>query len=216
MTSAEISTESLTVSGKKFIRRTYNGISIVVFEENGYISATRIAIDNGKEIRDYIDSKEFAEVVVEWRKRVTDGTKPYNQISGGDVKFRGTYVHPNLVHFVAHWADIKYAFKVQTIMDSINDQNNAAVNQIVAELKEKAIEMDDEIDELKSKIEDLELEKYELTDVNDGLKSSIYDLKSEITDLTEANNYLKQQKAILITETDQLDSLTKEQKRELF
>mgnify|MGYP001102705536 CR=1 FL=1 len=37
-------------------------------------------------------------------------------------KYQGEYIHPKLVHFVAEYCSIDYAFTVSEIMDSINDK----------------------------------------------------------------------------------------------
>ncbi|EAX93011.1 hypothetical protein TVAG_007350 [Trichomonas vaginalis G3] len=35
-------------------------------------------------------------------------------------EFKGICIHPDLVHFVAEWCSVKYAFYVKDIMDSID------------------------------------------------------------------------------------------------
>ena len=75
-------------------------------------------------------------------------------------KYQGEYIHPKLVHFVAEYCSVDYAFTVAEIMDSINDKvhetlkekelddtsENAkpifieAVKQIVPSIQTKAIE----------------------------------------------------------------------------
>ncbi|KAI5533636.1 KilA, N-terminal/APSES-type HTH, DNA-binding family [Trichomonas vaginalis G3] len=35
-------------------------------------------------------------------------------------EFKGICIHPDLVHFVAEWCSVKYAFYVKYIMDSID------------------------------------------------------------------------------------------------
>ena len=37
-------------------------------------------------------------------------------------KYRGTYVHPKLINYIAIWASPKYAIYVGKIMDQINDK----------------------------------------------------------------------------------------------
>ena len=37
-------------------------------------------------------------------------------------EFKGTYVHPKLIHFVAEYCSVEYAFMVAEIMDNINDK----------------------------------------------------------------------------------------------
>ncbi|KAH0797578.1 N1R/p28-like protein [Histomonas meleagridis] len=44
-------------------------------------------------------------------------------------KFQGEYIHPKLVHFVAEYCSVEYAFTVAEIMDSINDKVHEVLNE---------------------------------------------------------------------------------------
>lgn len=52
----------------------------------------------------------------------TNETRPYYQILKASNEFKGTFIHPDLIHFVAQWVDVSYAFAVKHVMDSINDK----------------------------------------------------------------------------------------------
>ena len=43
-------------------------------------------------------------------------------------KYRGTYVHPKLINYIAIWASPKYAIYVGDIMDQINDKVHEELN----------------------------------------------------------------------------------------
>ena len=51
-------------NGERFIKADYNGISILIREKDGFINATKIAKDNGKQKRlsEYFDSKKWKEM----------------------------------------------------------------------------------------------------------------------------------------------------------
>ena len=53
---------------------------------------------------------------------------PKYQLLNVSNEFKGTYIHPKLVHFVAEWVDLEYAFTVSEIMDSINDKVHEELN----------------------------------------------------------------------------------------
>ena len=42
--------------------------------------------------------------------------------------YRGVYIHPDLIHFVAQWVSVRYSFEVKHIMDSINDKVHEELN----------------------------------------------------------------------------------------
>ncbi|EAX98010.1 hypothetical protein TVAG_114620 [Trichomonas vaginalis G3] len=44
----------------------------------------------------------------------------YELTKGVINEFKGIYIHPDLIHFVAEWCSVKYAFYVKDIMDSID------------------------------------------------------------------------------------------------
>ena len=54
---------------------------------------------------------------------------PKYQLLNVSNEFKGTYIHPKLVHFVAEWVDLEYAFTVSEIMDSINDKVHEELNK---------------------------------------------------------------------------------------
>ena len=106
---------------------TYNGISVLIRDKDGYINATKLGNDI-KEARKYVNGSKFNQICDLWVK-IGSGKNlpdpeipPKYQISCASNEFKGTYVHPKLIHFVAEWVDISYAFMVAEIMNSINDK----------------------------------------------------------------------------------------------
>ena len=110
-----------------FTTGTYNGISILIRDKDGYINATKLGNDK-KRARKYVNSEKFDEICKIWMKRRSapksaDPEMPGKyKIPNATNEFKGTYVHPELIHFVAEWVDISYAFTVADIMNSINDK----------------------------------------------------------------------------------------------
>jgi hypothetical protein len=45
----------------------------------------------------------------------------YSINKGFDNNFKGYYVHPNLINYIAIWVSPKYAVAVRKIMDKINE-----------------------------------------------------------------------------------------------
>ena len=106
---------------------TYNGISVLIRDNDGYINATKLGNDK-KEARKYVNGDKFDEICNLWMKNRSGKNRPdpemtpKYQISHASNEFKGTYVHPDLIHFVAEWVDISYAFTVADIMNSINNK----------------------------------------------------------------------------------------------
>ena len=113
--------ETLTTnSGETFTRGTFNGISVMIRDKDGYINASKLGNDS-KPSRHFIKSDRFDQICQYWTQRNPSKSPKYilNDAPNG---FRGVYVHPDLIHFVAEWVDIEYAFTVADIMNSINNK----------------------------------------------------------------------------------------------
>lgn len=121
-----------------FEKRTYNGISVKFETNTGYFNATQMCSDNHKKWRNYKITKC-------WTNKVDAFNRIYGEKScaliraDGKISFepenvanewRGEYVHPKLVHFVAEWCSDDYAFKVAELMDSINDKVHQQLQQL--------------------------------------------------------------------------------------
>lgn len=140
-----------TKDGERFYDDHYNDIRIIVREKDGYINATRIATDNGKQknFSRFIDSSRWNDIVSTFRKQYLESevlVDPmyilHSTIPDSHKDARGTYIHPKLIHFVAEWVSLEYAFKVAHIMDLLNE-----------ELHNRTITLEQKISELEREIE---------------------------------------------------------------
>ena len=120
--------DKITSNGETFTRTDYNGVSILIRDKDGYVNVTKIAKDNGKQKRlnEYFESNKWKEIVDNFENFKSpdfSGDSIYaisTDNKGYKHEIYGTYIHPDLVHFVAEWCNISYAFKVSTIMNNIN------------------------------------------------------------------------------------------------
>jgi hypothetical protein len=46
----------------------------------------------------------------------------YQINKGFDNQYKGYYIHPNLINYIAMWINPKYAVYVRKIMDTINNR----------------------------------------------------------------------------------------------
>ena len=134
-----------TKDGEKFYEDHYNGVRIIVRESDGYVNATRIASDNGKQknFARFIESirwKEISKAFINHhlKKEVVVSSIENAYIPDTHKDARGTYIHPKLIHFVAEWVNLDYAFKVAHIMDLLNEElhnRTITLEQKIAELE---------------------------------------------------------------------------------
>ena len=65
-----ISSDFIESNGEKFIKADYNGISILIREKDGFINATKIAKDNGKQehLNRYFKSEKWKEIYEKFKE----------------------------------------------------------------------------------------------------------------------------------------------------
>ena len=112
------------MSAEEFTIKTYNGVSIIICNADGYVNASQMCSSNNKQWRHYKTTKMWKSVKYAFEQRYGEGGKilPSYYLSQKAPKFQGEYIHPKLVHFVAEYCSVEYAFTVAEIMDSINNK----------------------------------------------------------------------------------------------
>ena len=146
-------------NGEEFKICSYNDVSILFRVRDQYFNATKLFSDGGRDFRTFKKGDRWRKIINEHEKRVQNGVcakmlGPIYEIKKGfSNDIRGQYVHPKLIHFVADWVSIDYAFKVADIMDLIN-KNNQLKNKV---LEETIRELQEENEYLNKVIEKLDL-----------------------------------------------------------
>lgn len=118
--------------------KTYNGISVIFESNTGYFNATRMSSDNGRQWRHYKKTKCWTNKVDAFNRfygeKSSGRNLPHEKISFEPEnvanEWRGEYIHPKLIHFVAEWCSDEYAFMVAELMDSINDSVHQRLNDL--------------------------------------------------------------------------------------
>jgi hypothetical protein len=201
----------VTSGGEIFTQKTYNGVSILVRDADGYVNASKMGNgDEGHQVRQYLSGKRFEEVCAVWSlqmgsSEVSTPQQPakYSLLETYSNEVKGTYIHPDLVHFVAEWVDLEYTFRVQKIMNDLNRQLHSIMEYnglpdvpLVAKtlLETAEVELkakDAEIEELQKKIGTIEEEKKavveELTDEisNKSVRTDINNKELKIIELED-------------------------------
>lgn len=144
--------EEVNCNGNVFTIDTYNDISVIIHKIDGYYNGTKMASDNRKQTHfaRFMNGDKMTEIIEYWKDiyNYDDTVLPFYTINEGISTeynyLRGTYVHPNLIHFVAEWCSIEYAFKIQQLANQINETYHAKNTsfdeertQILQEMKEK-------------------------------------------------------------------------------
>ena len=111
---------------EEFVQITYNAVSIYQRKKDGYINATKLCSDAGRDFRTLKRSKRWNDIINyylsnEISKDVQNCT-PLYELKKSYNQMQGQYITPDLIHFVAEWLNIEYSFKVKHIMDSVNEK----------------------------------------------------------------------------------------------
>jgi hypothetical protein len=125
-----------------FTTGTFNGISEIQRDKDGFINATAMCKQFGKRFRKIFENHAWQayldEFKTEYGVRRNLGEPIYELLKGYSNELRGTYVHPKLINYIAIWASPKYAIHVGMIMDTINEISYAT-GQTFEETKDKLI-----------------------------------------------------------------------------
>jgi regulator of replication initiation timing len=183
-----------------FINGTYNGKSILIREKDGYINVGKLCRDYNREFEVDIQNKTkskkdlygfkrgkgFVEILKYWNEFENLKKLPeMYELKKNYTKSQGTYLNPDLIHFVVDWISIEYAFKVKRIMNAINEKgkltnNPNYIDDHLKDLLEENEKLRDENDNLKPRaVLDDHKEKYYVL----GIKDDEYDKpnKTKIT-----------------------------------
>ncbi|KAA6399226.1 MAG: hypothetical protein EZS28_005244 [Streblomastix strix] len=120
-------------SQQTFIKTSYSGIEIIVRKSDGYVNATKMVVTLKKSERSRIESlfksKNWIDFFDYFKQEIAKDSSAkilavdyYEQINKYSVDYRGWYVHPKLINYIAFWASPKYAYTVTQIMDKINER----------------------------------------------------------------------------------------------
>ena len=198
-------TEKINYKGELFIKSTYNGVFILIRKKDGYINASKMGNET-RRARKFVNSEKFDELCKMWLKY---GSAP-NSADRNETKIsskyelkyitnelKGTYIHPELVHFVAEWVNYEYAFTVSRIMDSINERaklknisDNENLNEIINKLNEENKELRDKIIEQEETI--IEQEETITEQANKLFKESVrVDINTRKLTIHKEDNLIK-------------------------
>ncbi len=113
-------------NNETFTRGTYNGISVIIRDKDGYINATDMCKQFNRRFAKINENHSwqqyFEAFKAEYYVLPEMGEPIYVLKKGYTNEIRGTYVDPRIVNYIAIWASPTYAIYVGKIMDSINDK----------------------------------------------------------------------------------------------
>jgi hypothetical protein len=167
MSTQEVLTSSTItnlLNKESFTLSSYHGIEIMIRDADGFVNATKIVVNFNKmehkrrQLYTFFKSQEYAELEEELRKNITYqnfGSLYYDLESGYSKQVSGRYVHPDLIHHIAHWTSPKYAVKVGNIMKLLNQRE-----QITKET------LDDYTQSLRNELEQLKIEHTDYVDTH--------------------------------------------------
>ena len=138
--------EQITSNNETFTRTTYNGISILVRDSDGYVNGSKMAKEAKKEqFRRFIKKDKIQQYASFRGLDESVQTIFYELHAGYDNDVMGIYIHPKLIHYVANWCSLEYAAKVADLMDAINEQQHKQHITFEEQLKQTISNLQDTI-----------------------------------------------------------------------
>ncbi len=98
---------------EEYYRATYAGIEIIVMQKNGYVNATKLCQQGGKQFKGWSRlniAEEIMEEIILQNPTIKEIKMTIN--GGSNQKITGTYVHPQLLTHVAMWISPKFQVKI--------------------------------------------------------------------------------------------------------
>jgi hypothetical protein len=101
--------------------------------KDGYINATAMCQAAGKEFKHYNENRQTKDFLAALSPEVGIPTSILVQsMKGGDIRFQGTWVHPQVAIHLAQWLSAKFAVQVSTwVYDWMSGKSPASVNETV-------------------------------------------------------------------------------------
>ncbi|KAA6360910.1 MAG: hypothetical protein EZS28_043563 [Streblomastix strix] len=143
----QVETATVIQNNEQFVCASYNGMTILVRQSDGYINVTQFCQQYSKQFRSLIKQDRWkdyikAEIDEGQPERNLSGPLMYSIDKGFANDFKGYYVHPILINYIAIWISPKYAVNIRKKMDSINENSQqthtnfeANVNRIIEQLQ---------------------------------------------------------------------------------
>ncbi len=94
----------------------YGDFNVIIDITNGYINATKLCADGGKQMKNWIRNNGSRELIKEFEENLSN-TAPFLITDNSYGITRGTYVHPDLIPHIASWVSVKFACKVSKIIN---------------------------------------------------------------------------------------------------
>ncbi|KAA6366506.1 MAG: hypothetical protein EZS28_037967 [Streblomastix strix] len=154
-------TTSQSQSNETFNSASYNGMTILIRQSDGYINATQFCDQYNKRFRNLLRNEQWRQYLIEETNELSSAQIRAHEIidditnKGYANEYRGYYVHPNLINYIAAWISPKYAVYVRKIMDSINENSQqthttfeANTSRLVEQLQREITDYDNTIQQM--------------------------------------------------------------------
>jgi hypothetical protein len=90
----------------------------VIMNSNGYINATKLCKNGGKEFKHWKESQHSKKMIIDFANNleITEKEIMILVCGGSMIKISGTYVHMSLIVHIAAWCNNNYAYMVSNIV----------------------------------------------------------------------------------------------------
>jgi hypothetical protein len=164
-----------------FGKGNYCGIEVIILKENGYINASKLCLNAGKNYCDWTRISKAKELIEYYNSHTQECGCVSVSILDVPNELRGTYVHPKLVPHIAMWVSLEFADKVSDI-----------VNGWV--IKEYKYQMESKLNKKRIKISDL----------NEKLDRIVKQNETTLSKLDESNYMLEETLDELVETKDEV------------
>lgn len=127
-----------------YSKAKYGDFDVIMDMNTGYINATNLCVDGGKQLKDWFMNDSNKEVVESYIKLFNINTLTYS-INGCNItETSGTYVHPKLITHITSWVYPSFAWKVSELVNNHLIKENEDEITLLSEHKNKLEKMFEE------------------------------------------------------------------------
>lgn len=113
----------ITSNDETFTCGTYNGISVIIRDKDGFINATDMCkYQFDKKFEKIYENYSWQQYLKQFKAKyyANQDKEPLYRLKHHEDEVRGTYVDPRLINYIAIWASPNYASYVCETFDTFN------------------------------------------------------------------------------------------------
>ncbi|KAA6378882.1 MAG: hypothetical protein EZS28_025590 [Streblomastix strix] len=155
-------TTKISNNNIRFVEGSYCGLKLLIKSDDNYVNASKFCESYNKRFRKLIGTEHWKDYIKAETTEFESAPKRadllmYQINKGFDNEYKGYYIHPILINYVAIWINPKYAVYVRKIMDLFDERIHLEhqLDDSTSMAEQASITFDRDMEEMKAKNNEL-------------------------------------------------------------